>query len=671
MHGTDLELLRRYTEASDAEALAELVARNRDMVYAACYRVLGRRGDAEDAAQECFLQLAQSAGAVKVSVAGWLHRVAVRTALAMQRKSRARGKAEREAAIMLAGTRAEATWDDIKAEVDKAIDRLPVHLREPLALYFLQGRTQAATAQEIGVSQQAVSMRLKEAIERLRGHLRRSGLAVTVAGLTVLLETHAAEAAPATLVASLGKIALAGIAPAPAKAGVAGSVLGVAAAMGPGAKVLCVVAISLAAGVAIHQAAESRDTPRELPAVSLAAPEAFSDQLPANPPVNAVPTSPPPRSELLSAMSAADAADASRRRPNQSAHAPKAAESGRKLQPAADHGKPPVRMRPPADARPPAEADTLAADEAPKAVAGPIGVGHLAQLPGADGDQKPGGQMSAFLSPTGAVEFMDEEGVVATLWLIGFGPTWNPGDQRRAFVGFPIPGGGEWATFAGEIEVPQVEGARVLYKQRSRPTDAGLELEYDVTVSDDMKFSGVRLALRLPVERLAGDAVVIEAADGELRTVTLRERRGAPALDHMDGCQIDVSPDPEPLLSVHLVLPFEATIGVQDLRIYGLDEYGISIMIRFLASTPTQEKRAKPGLPAVTVVGPSTSANGPEMVICPSALVNPWYSVSGSTPSITNAPPIRSPVSPSSTVTFTEPSMCPPLVQKAPSNGSK
>ena len=91
--------------------------------------------------------------------------------------------------------------------------------------------------------------------------------------------------------------------------------------------------------------------------------------------------------------------------------------------------------------------------------------------------------MSAFLSPTGAVEFMDEEGVVATLWLIGFGPTWNPGDQRRAFVGFPIPGGGEWATFAGAIEVPQVEGARVLYKQRSRPTDAGLELEYDVTVS--------------------------------------------------------------------------------------------------------------------------------------------------------------------------------------------
>ena len=100
MHGTDLELLRRYTEASDAEALAELVARNRDMVYAACYRVLGRRGDAEDAAQECFLQLAQSAGAVKVSVAGWLHRVAVRTALAMQRKSRARGKAEREAATL-------------------------------------------------------------------------------------------------------------------------------------------------------------------------------------------------------------------------------------------------------------------------------------------------------------------------------------------------------------------------------------------------------------------------------------------------------------------------------------------------------------------------------------------------------------------------------------------
>jgi hypothetical protein len=48
MGSTDLDLLGRYASGRDAEAFAELVARHRDMVYAACYRVLASRADAED-----------------------------------------------------------------------------------------------------------------------------------------------------------------------------------------------------------------------------------------------------------------------------------------------------------------------------------------------------------------------------------------------------------------------------------------------------------------------------------------------------------------------------------------------------------------------------------------------------------------------------------------------
>jgi RNA polymerase sigma-70 factor (ECF subfamily) len=57
MASSDLELLARYVKTREAEAFAEVVARHRDMVYGVCHRLLGNRADAEDTAQECFLQL--------------------------------------------------------------------------------------------------------------------------------------------------------------------------------------------------------------------------------------------------------------------------------------------------------------------------------------------------------------------------------------------------------------------------------------------------------------------------------------------------------------------------------------------------------------------------------------------------------------------------------------
>ncbi len=110
MHSADLELLARYASARDAEALAELVTRHRDMVYAACYRVLGSRADAEDSAQECFFRLARNARSIKTSVAGWLHRVAVQTSVTMRQRDRARTEKEREAARMSADGSTESSW---------------------------------------------------------------------------------------------------------------------------------------------------------------------------------------------------------------------------------------------------------------------------------------------------------------------------------------------------------------------------------------------------------------------------------------------------------------------------------------------------------------------------------------------------------------------------------
>ena len=272
MGSTDLDLLSRYARLRDAGAFAELAARHRDLVYGTCYRVLRNRADAEDVTQDCFLGLARKAATVRASVPGWLHRVAVNASLAARGKDRARERAEREAGSMSPDRVAEPTWEEITGDVDWAIDQLPKALREPVVLHFLQGKPQTVIAEELGISQPAVSRRLSKGIERLREHLGGLGLGLSAATLVALLETHTVEAAPAALAANLGRIALAGVPPAPAP-GFPASLLGPAASMGPGSKVLCLLMVVLAVGAFVQQAVQVAATAHGRPPARQAATE--------------------------------------------------------------------------------------------------------------------------------------------------------------------------------------------------------------------------------------------------------------------------------------------------------------------------------------------------------------------------------------------------------------
>jgi DNA-directed RNA polymerase specialized sigma24 family protein len=81
----DRELVRRYARFNDQAAFAELVRRHGPMVLGAATRVIGRDPAAEDAFQIAFAALARQARAIRTgSVAGWLHRTTVRTALRLR-----------------------------------------------------------------------------------------------------------------------------------------------------------------------------------------------------------------------------------------------------------------------------------------------------------------------------------------------------------------------------------------------------------------------------------------------------------------------------------------------------------------------------------------------------------------------------------------------------------
>ena len=115
----------------------------------------------------------------------------------------------------------EHTWEEIAPHVDKAVEELPVELRAPIVLHYFSGRTQEQVAEELGVNQSTVSRRLEKGVSELRERLKKAGVVASAAVLTTTLAGNAACAAPAALMAALGKMAIAGVGGAAGAAGVA------------------------------------------------------------------------------------------------------------------------------------------------------------------------------------------------------------------------------------------------------------------------------------------------------------------------------------------------------------------------------------------------------------------------------------------------------------------
>ena len=255
---SDFALLGRYASTRDAQAFGELVRRYAGFVFGICRRVSGNEHDAEDAAQKCFLKLAQKAGSITTSLSGWLHVVATRESLDVLRGDARRRRHEISAA-QEDSKHAEATWTMVASCVDEALQELPDELRDLLTLRYLQGHTQEEVARQQGVHRSSISKREKVGLEKLRSELKKAGIITTSSALAILLAENTATAAPATLVAALGKMAMAGIGVHTTAAGASvglGSTASAAATFGALKSVIAVTVVVgglMAGGLAIVQ----------------------------------------------------------------------------------------------------------------------------------------------------------------------------------------------------------------------------------------------------------------------------------------------------------------------------------------------------------------------------------------------------------------------------------
>lgn len=160
-----------------------LVERESVNVIGLCRRMLGDPFEAEDVAQEAFLQAYRALPAWRGDgpFGAWVWRIAMRMSIARLRS--------RPADLSADPSRPEG-WlvdpdgrddpvrhllgQEQRTEVLAAIDTLPSHQREVVALRFFAGRSLEEISTETGAPIGTVKSRLHRGLSSLRGHLGSS-----------------------------------------------------------------------------------------------------------------------------------------------------------------------------------------------------------------------------------------------------------------------------------------------------------------------------------------------------------------------------------------------------------------------------------------------------------------------------------------------------------------
>jgi RNA polymerase sigma factor (sigma-70 family) len=201
---SDEQLLRQFltrTDESAEAAFATLIERHGPIVHRVCLDILRDPEEARDAAQAVFLVLARKARSIRkpAALSSWLHGVALRVARRARSAAARRRVAERKKAeIMQRLQHAAADPDRLgHAELHEEIGRLPEKYRNPIILCYLQGRSQAETAEALGWPLGTVQVRLHRGRNQLRLRLRRRGVhSLSLGGIGFVAKLAATSGVP-------------------------------------------------------------------------------------------------------------------------------------------------------------------------------------------------------------------------------------------------------------------------------------------------------------------------------------------------------------------------------------------------------------------------------------------------------------------------------------------
>lgn len=171
-------VLLRDAARGDAAAFAELFRRHYPAIHAFAYRLSLCRADAEDIAQETFVQAARSLATFRgdASFRNWLYSIAANRSHDRHRQ-RARHARLSEQLTTLAATDggtldSESAASGAHATVREALAALSPDQRAAVTLVYYEGLNHADAASVLGCAESTVSWRLFRAKHQLKKALR-------------------------------------------------------------------------------------------------------------------------------------------------------------------------------------------------------------------------------------------------------------------------------------------------------------------------------------------------------------------------------------------------------------------------------------------------------------------------------------------------------------------
>ena len=163
----ELGWIRKCREG-DPAGFEELVRRYQKMVHALTYRMTGSQSDAEDLAQEVFIQAYRKLDKFRGDAlfSTWLYRVGINTCLNWKKSQQRRARLYDEWAKQPLETADDN--DHISSRVQEALLTLPLKQRAAVILTTYEGLNHAEAARALGCSETTISWRLFTARKKLK-----------------------------------------------------------------------------------------------------------------------------------------------------------------------------------------------------------------------------------------------------------------------------------------------------------------------------------------------------------------------------------------------------------------------------------------------------------------------------------------------------------------------
>ncbi|MDZ7899942.1 MAG: RNA polymerase sigma factor [Arcicella sp.] len=174
---TDNSIIERIL-AGDKSGYRDLANRHRDYAFTVAYKIAGTREDAEEIAQDAFIQAFQALSSFnqEAKFTTWFYRIVFNAALMFKRKNRIQTEnieTSQTAQLASADTDNDLKIKEQRQYIQKALNHLSPDDVTVITLFYLKEQSLEEIAQVVGTSAETIKVKLCRARKRLAEEMKR------------------------------------------------------------------------------------------------------------------------------------------------------------------------------------------------------------------------------------------------------------------------------------------------------------------------------------------------------------------------------------------------------------------------------------------------------------------------------------------------------------------